>query len=207
MEREVTGLYLSGHPMDDYRDLVKSFDAVGIGEIIVDFSREDGKKMFKDDQKIVVAGVIESVKTKPTRNNSLMAYLTIDDGSGSIELIAFQRVIDDSGADMQVEAPVLAYGRLSERDDKDPQIVLDKLRLITNSLSPVQEKKLYVKIQGENSPQYERLKLVHMMFPGQDRMVLHFEDTKKSVGARCLIHDAFVSELREMLGAENIVVR
>jgi len=207
MEREVTGLYLSGHPMDDLRDLVTRFDTVNIGDILNDFSRVDGIRKFRNEQKIVIAGIIDSVKTKPTRNNSLMAYLTLDDGSGSIELLAFQRVIDKSGEIMQVETPVLAYGKISERDDKEPQIVLDRLRLIKDAINHVQEKTLYVKIHSEDSPEYEQLKLVHMMFPGRERMVIHFHDTKKNVGTKCIIHEAFVNELIEMLGKENIVVR
>jgi len=218
MEREVTGLYLSGHPMDDFRNAVKRFDAVGIGEILADFSKEDGNRAFRDNQKIVTAGVIESVKSKPTRNNSLMAYLSLDDGTGSIELLAFQKVIDSSGVYMQMETPVLAYGRLSERDEKDPQIVLDMLRPITDATNiefkerdagaakGVQEKTLYVKLRSEDCPDYERLKLVHMMFPGHERMVIHFDDSKKSVGTKCIIHNALVQELREMLGPENVVI-
>jgi len=235
MEREVTGLYLSGHPMDEYRDTVKRLDAAGIGEILADFSKAvdneagsmGGSVRFKDNQKVVIAGVIESVKTKPTRNNSLMAYIALDDGTGSIELLAFQRVIDESGGYMQAETLVLAYGRISERDDKDPQIVLDTLRPITDTerltgynakmtngySSNVHQshrepgKTLYIKLTSEESPEYERLKLVHMMFPGSERMVIHFEDTKKNVGAKCIIHDAFVGELHEMLGTESVVVR
>ena len=273
MEREVTGLYLSGHPMDEFRAAVSSVGAVGIGEILSDFTNENGNVRFTDDQYIVVAGIIESVRTRPTRNNTLMAYLGLDDGSGSIELLAFQRIIDDSGGYMQVSTPVIASGRLSFRDEKEPQIVLNSLRPITDAsvayISPSsggngtqvnqpsgsggsgtqvnqpsgssgwgaqatpttsamrspgtgeggqaspgnagagnkQGETLFVKLGSEDSPEYERLKLVHMMFPGTERMVIHFVDTKKSVGARCVIHDALISELREMLGAENVVVR
>ena len=212
MEREVTGLYLSGHPMDDYRDIAKRFDTAGIGAILADFSTtaENSigiRRRYKDNQKIVLAGIIESVKTKPTRNNSLMAYITLDDGTGSIEMLAFQRVLDESGVYMQPNSAVLAYGKISERDDKDPQIVIDNIRPIKDALNPVQEKTLYVKIDSENSPEYERLKLIHMMFPGHQRMVIHFEDTKKNVGAKCIIHDALVKELQEMLGSESIIVR
>jgi len=214
MEREVTGLYLSGHPMDDYRDVVKRVNAVDIAEILNDFSREEGNVRFKDNQKIVLAGVIETVKTKPTRNNSLMAYLNLDDGTGSIELLAFQRVIDEAGGYMKAEALVLAYGKISDRDEKDPQIVLDALRPITDTdrltapkKAPLSEKTLYIKLNSEESPEYERLKLVHMMFPGSQRMVIHFEDTKRNVGAKCIIHDAFLTELNSMLGDNNVVVR
>jgi DNA polymerase-3 subunit alpha len=227
MEHEVTGLYLSGHPMDEYRVAAKSAGAAGIGDILADFAREGGNIKFKDNQKIMVSGVIVSVKSKPTRNNSLMAYLTADDGSGSIELLAFQKIIDESGGYMQVNTPVMAAGRLSARDEKEPQIVVDTLRPISDIVNPEygiqgqtarggalgskesgpQEKTLYVKLRGENGPEYERLKLVHMMFPGGERMVIHFSDTKKSVGAKCVIHDAFVRELCDMLGEQNVVVK
>jgi len=222
MEREVTGLYLSGHPMDEYRNVAKRFDAVSIGDILADFSREDGNVRFRDNQKIILAGVIESVKTKPTRNNSLMAYLALDDGSGGIELLAFQKAIDESGVYMQADATVLAYGRLSARDEKSPQVVLDLLRPIADALSPVKpepgkhsplspdpvkDKTLYVKLRSKDCPEYERLKLVHTMFPGRERMIIHFEDTKVNVGAKCVTHDAFIKELEEMLGKQNVMVR
>ena len=222
MEREVTGLYLSGHPMDDYRDIAKRFDAKSIGDILNDFSRTDrdyDNTKYRDNQKIVLAGVIETVKSKPTRNNSLMAYITLDDGSGNIEMLAFQRVIDESGVYMQPNSSVLAYGKISERDEKEPQIVLETLRPIADALTLTpdkntsadkqghQEKTLYVKMDSESSPVYERLKLVHMMFPGKDQMIIHFEDTKKNVGAMCIIHDAFIKELKEMLGDDRVVVR
>jgi len=218
MEREVTGLYLSGHPMDEYRDVVKRMNAVAIGDILADYSREEGKLIFRDNQKVVLAGVIESVKTKPTRNNSLMAYITLDDGSGTIELLAFQRVIDESGGYMQAEELVIVYGKISERDEKEPQIVIDTLRPITDTanLTPpsnqtvrkiAKGKTLYVKLDSEDSPEYEKLKMIHMMFPGNEQMIVLFDDTKKKVGAKCIIHDAFLSELHSMLGENNVVVK
>ena len=233
MEHEVTGMYLSGHPMDEYRDIARRAGAVNIGEVLADFAREDGNIKFRDDQKVTAAGVIISVKTKPTRNNSLMAYVGLDDGYGSIELLAFQRVIDDSGSYMQVSEPVLIAGRLSARDEKDPQIVLDSLFPITGAASvgsaglrpetggykagvntPVSAaadksggKTLFVRMQSADSPGYERLKLILTMFPGREKMVIHFEDTKKNIGTNCIIHDALIGELREMLGGENVVVK
>ena len=244
VEREVTGLYLSGHPMDEYRKIAKEAGASGIGDILADFAQEGGNVKYKDNQPIIVAGVIESVRSKPTRNNTLMAYIALDDGSGNMELLAFQRVIDDSGGHMQPGTTIIASGKLSPRDEKEPQIVLEKLRPIAdvvnsefgirNSESGVsngvgndptpeliaengnskavdgsgpQGRTLFVKLRSETSPEYERLKLVHMMFPGRERMVIHFEDSKKNVGAKCIIHDALVKEFREMLGSENVVVQ
>ncbi|MCL2628329.1 MAG: DNA polymerase III subunit alpha [Oscillospiraceae bacterium] len=211
MEREVTGLYLSGHPMDEYREIAERFKAVNIGDVLADFSREGGNEKFKDNQKIVLAGVIETVRTKPTRNNTLMAYITLDDGSGSIELLAFQRAIDDAGVYMQAEEVVIINGRLSERDEKDPQVVVELLKPmkhIGKDEKPEETNQcLYVKLQSENSPEYEHLKLVQSMFPGNEKMIIRFEETKKTVGASCTIHEALIKELIEKFGEKNVIVK
>ena len=249
MEREVTGLYLSGHPMDEYRIAAKKAGASGIGDILADFAREEGNERFADNQSIRVAGVIEAVKTKPTRNDTLMAYITLDDGTGNIEILAFQRVIDEFAGIMLVNTPVIISGKLSARDEKAPQIVADNLKELrelgindvgtiapdrppndnrtTNvgaivhsppwrgaaesggvvNVPPTPPRRLFVKFKNAQSPEYERLKLILIMFPGSEQMVIHFEDTKKSLGTKCLIHEALIKELREMLGAENVVVK
>jgi hypothetical protein len=70
-----------------------------------------------------------------------------------------------------------------------------------------QGKTLFIKLRSEDCPEYDRLKLIHMMFPGHSRMVIHFSDTRKNVATSCVIHDALVRELSGMLGEENVVVR
>jgi len=97
--------------------------------------------------------------------------------------------------------------------------VLDMLRPITDVTNEsfstqsietrpgIQGKTLYVRLGSEVSPEYERLKLVHMMFPGTERLVIHFDDTKKNIGAKCVIHDAFVRELKDMLSDKNVVIK
>ena len=90
MEREMTGLYLSGHPMDGYRDTARRLGAVPIGEVMADFAAEDGPRQFRDNQFVTLAGVIESFKTRTTKNNSLMCYVQLEDDSGAMELIVFQ---------------------------------------------------------------------------------------------------------------------
>ena len=79
MEKEVTGLYLSGHPMDAYRDLVRSQGAVSIGSILEDFAQADGPTQFQDGQRVVIAGVVPATKTKTTKKKSHMHKLTLQD--------------------------------------------------------------------------------------------------------------------------------
>ena len=216
MEHEVTGLYLSGHPMDEYRTAAKKAGAVMIGAIMSDYAKEGGNTVFHDDQKISLAGVVETIKTKPTKTGSLMAYVTLEDGSGSIEILVFQRALDAGGGYLSEGSPVMISGRISARDEKEPQLLADTIRPLSDldpmpgeELKPLppKEKTLWVKLPSKDDPRYERLKLILIMFPGKSVMKIYFNDTKKIVGTRCIIHDALIKELREMLGDDNVVVK
>ena len=67
MEKEMTGLYLSGHPMDEYRDAARRAGAVPIGPILEDFANEDGPQDYIDGQRVTLAGVVESSRTRTTK--------------------------------------------------------------------------------------------------------------------------------------------
>ena len=212
MEREMTGLYLSGHPMDDYRDKVKKLGATPIGDILRDFAGDGGPERFHDGEYVTVAGIIGSYKTRTTRNNSLMAYVTIEDDSGHLELVVFQRALDGGGAYLRDGAAILVRGRISVRDEKEPQITVDSIRPLSD-LDPVpgapepSKKKLFVKLRSDDAAALRRIDLLLEMFPGEDTMVQYFADLKKQRTTGCLIHNALVQELKERFGEENVVVK
>ena len=213
MEREMTGLYLSGHPMDDYREKAERAGAVPIGRILSDFAREGGPERFADGQYVTVAGVVGAHRTRATKNNSLMAYVTLEDDSGALELVVFQRALDAGGGYIQDNAPLLVRGRISARDEKDPQITVDSIRPLSD-LDPIQARpapppgrKLYVKVPSTDAKALRRLDLLLEMFPGKDRLVLFHPDLGKQKSAPCLVHNALVEDLKERLGEENVVVK
>ena len=220
MERETTGLYLTGHPMDDYRDRARDVGAVAIGAVLNDFA-EGNPQRFRDGQEITVAGVVASYKTRTTRNNTLMSYIQLEDDTGSMELLAFQRALDSGGSYVQDAAPLLVRGKISLRDEKEPQLMVDSIRPLSDldipggSAAPAaappkpngKPRTLYVRIPSAEHPLCRRVKLLLTMFPGSDRIVLYMEDTKKRLGAPCLIHPAFVAELEEQCGKENVIVK
>ena len=127
MEKDVTGLYLSGHPMDAYRETIPAHGAVPIASVLEDAAQEAGLARFQDGQKVVLAGVVAAAKTKTTRNNTLMAYVTLEDDTGSLELMAFSRTLEESGSYLQVNVPILVEGKLSLRDEKPPQVLCDRV--------------------------------------------------------------------------------
>lgn len=225
MEKETTGLYFSGHPMDEYRETAKRIGAVSVGGIIDDFTHESGggggsggPETYRDGQTVTLTGVIESFRTKPTKNGSVMAYITLEDYSGSMELLAFQRVMDRDGSYMIENNPVIVKGQISARDEKEPQLIVDSIRPMSDldvdkwenekpEKSEALRQKIYVKLPSRDHPAYDRIRLILQMFPGDSQIILYFEDTHKKVGNYCLIHGALIAELRELAGEENVVVK
>ncbi len=213
MEKETTGLYLSGHPMDAYREAVRRIGAVPLGAVMGDFSSEDGPHRFRDNQLITVAGVVESARTRTTKNNTLMSYIQLEDDTGSMELMAFQRALDTGGAYVKENAALLVKGRISVRDEKEPQLMVESIRPLSDvnapgeKLPPPKDRKLWVKLKSEDDPELARIKLILTMFPGTQQMILYCEKEKKRIGAACLIHEGLVAELEERLGKENVVVK
>ena len=215
MEKETTGLYLSGHPMADYRALARQAGAVPIHTILEDFSAEDGPVRFADGQSITIAGIVTASRTRTTRNNALMAYVTVEDEAASIELLCFSRTIERCGSYMQVNSPVLVQGKLSVRDEKPPQIMCDSVYPLKEGLPPRRENRrpaqenatIYLRVPGMDSPAFQHIKLVMTMFEGDTPLKIRLADSGKLLGAKCLNHPAFVQECREWLGPENVVVK
>ena len=114
MEKETTGIYISGHPMDDYRNYLKGTSVVPISALTGEESQ------FKDEQIVSIAGIVQTIKMKMTRNNSMMAYVTVEDDTASIELIVFSNALNEHGGYLRENAPVVVVGKLSVREDKEP---------------------------------------------------------------------------------------
>ena len=97
MEKDTTGLYLTGHPMDEYREQVKKHKAAPIGSILADFDQPQGPQTYQDGQRVLLAGIVSSSKTKTTKNNTLMAYVGLEDDTGAMELLVFARALAECG--------------------------------------------------------------------------------------------------------------
>ena len=208
LEKETTGIYLTGHPMDDYRHLLRKTRVVPIGQLL------DAENDYKDDQIVSVAGVVQSVKMKTTRNNSMMSYVTLEDDTAAIEMLMFSNVISQYGNYVSENAAVVVTGRLSLRDDKDPQIVVNRVRPITDfeGTDPIPEpvtpnSVLYLRLPTERSPLFDKIRAITNMFPGNNAVVVYFEDTKARRGSRCYPDERMVRELENLLGKENVVLK
>ena len=214
MEKETMGIYISGHPMDDYRALLRNTHVVHIGDLM------DEEKNFRDDQIVSVAGIVQAVKMKTTRSNSMMAYITVEDDTASMEMLAFSNVLNQFGGYLKENAPVVITGRLSIRDEKEPQIVINRARPMSDFAShePIPEPEqprenkirqgtLYLRLPTETDKRYPKVKAILNMFPGESGVVLFFEDTRQRRGTRCVLMDSMLSELKNVLGEANVVLK
>ena len=212
MEKETMGIYISGHPMDDYRQYLKNTHVVKMADLM------DEEKNFQDDQIVSVAGIVQSVKMKTTRSNSMMAYVTVEDDTAAIEMLAFSNVLNQYGGYLRENSPVVITGRLSLRDDKDPQIVVNRARPMSDFAEARQEEEpapkpqpksgtLYLRLPSEQDRVYPKIKAILNMFPGENGVVLYFADTKQRRGTRCMLADSMLQELKNVLGSENIVLK
>ena len=211
MEKETTGIYISGHPMDDYRPYLKNTHVIPIGDLM------DEESKYQDEQIVSVAGVVQSVKMKTTRNNSMMAYVTVEDDTAAIEMLAFSNVLSQYGGYLKENNAVVVTGKLSIRDEKEPQIVVNRARPISDyadgsvpeepQARPQQNGTLYLRIPSEGDPVLRKVKAILNMFPGTCGAVLYFADTKIRRGTRCLLADNMIRELKNVLGEANVVVK
>ena len=212
LEKETMGIYISGHPMDDYRECLKNTHVVRIGSLMDEDSRHE------DDQIVSVAGIVQTVKMKTTRNNSMMAYITVEDDTAAMEMLAFSNVLSQFGGYLKEGAAVVITGRLSLRDDKEPQIVINRARPISDfeqgspepaarPAQPPRQGTLYLRLPGEEGKLYPKVRAILNMFPGDSKVVLYFSDTGHRRGTRASLADRMLAELKKILGEGNVVVK
>lgn len=221
-EKESVGIYISGHPMDSCRTIARAKGAAPLHAIIESFEDENGSGRFQDGQKIAIAGVVTSSKTKTTRNNSLMAYVVVEDGTGSMEMICFSRTLENCGSYLREGQVILAKGRLSVQDEKAPQLMCDYaepleipadgeeaavLAAPMPQANPVTGKTLYLRVPSMESREMRRVELLLQMFEGESPLKIRVADTGKLLGSSCLLYPSFLQELKEQLGEENVVLK
>ena len=141
MEKEMLGIYISGHPLEKMREQImhstniNSLDLSKIAEQADTTNIEENtqqiqnaKPKFVDGQKVKYAGIITSIKKKYTRNNKIMAFITIEDLYGTAEIIAFENAVINAGKSLIEENIVVVDGRLSIRDDQEPTIIANEIK-------------------------------------------------------------------------------
>ena len=159
-----------------------------------------------------MAGVVQTVKMKTTRNNSMMAYITLEDDTAAMEMLAFSNVLSQYGTYLRENQPVVIVGRLSMRDEKEPQIVINRARPISDYAAETAAKApktgtLFLRMQKDDAVLFRKIRAIVGMFPGDGAVVLYNGETGSKMGARAALDDRMIRELTDILGKENVVLK
>ena len=207
-EKEVSGLYLSGHPMKEYDCFVEALKCVRIRNIT--------SENYKKDDKIKIAALISSVQRKTTKNNANMAFLEAEDVSGSVEIITFSKVYENFRNLLFEGNILLISGRIDVNDENQIKILADFIepfpskneleKLSNKSEKQNKSKNLYIRFETSSSPQIKVIKNVLSIFDGNVKTYFYFSDTKKYEFVQLTqIDDILLSEMRKILGKENVI--
>jgi DNA polymerase-3 subunit alpha len=137
IEKDFTGMYFSGHPLDEYTEVMDEILPMPIGAILSSFSDEeadDGIISFTDKQKVKLCGIINSKTVKSTKNGASMAFITIEDKTGEIELVVFPKIFADVSHLLMKDTAICLRGEISAEEGKAPKILVSAVNLISEGL-------------------------------------------------------------------------
>ncbi len=234
LEKESTGLYLSGHILDDYKKQEESFSPVRILDIVAPYrSGEDEAEEFEPEERsgyqdrdiVTLVGVVTRRVNKSTRDDKPMAFVTIEDRTASIEVICFSSILQQHTVFLVRDAVVAVTGRLSIRTDEEPKLIAESMtELIPDAKAaerqmppaaakreetPKEIRTVFLRVPNETSPEYTRTSALCGIFPGKATVVFYTVDGKEYLPEKLTLSPTpfVLNEIREILGEDNVVIR
>ena len=209
MEKEMLGIYVSGHPLMPYEKEVKFLSNFNTGDLVTQGLDEAiHTAAVKDGQKVSIGGIIVEKKNKVTKNNNMMAFISLEDLYGTIECIIFPAIYDKNYKLIEEDKIVLVEGRLAISEVEDPKIIADRLTPITKmNLS-----KVYLKLSAmKDLESLDRVKDILGKYPGDAPVYVYFEQEGKNVAADRSLwinpnREDAITELRDLLGKDSVKV-
>ena len=228
LEKEMTGLYLMGHPMAEYEQLAERLGCANTAELR---SADEVGGIYKDESRVELLCIITNVRKKITKNNTTMAFVTAEDVFGSIEVIVFPKTYEQQTQLFAEGNIVLIHGRLSVREDEEAKLVCEsvepcppadakkkvseQVRQAASADSRPQKKAasktpgLFLRFAGEDCPEIERAQRILDFFDGNKTVYFFYCDTKKYIrqpfSHSADVNEPMLKELRRILGEDNVI--
>ena len=216
-EKDVSGLYLSGHPLDAYREQ----SARIASHSIKDLTGEDAH--VKDGERVRIVCAVVKSRMMTTKSNSMMAFTSVEDLTGTMEVIVFPRVLDTFRDSLHENAVVVIDGKLSVREDEASKLLAESVVPIESyDPAPGQTragrtrcgtaaKKLYIRVPSRSSREYAKVVNLLHIFDGDMPVLLYLMDTKQYLQVpRHLYtsgHPLLFEELERLVGTDNIATK
>ena len=225
MEKEMLGLYISGHPLLEYKEELDYKTSINTAELIrepVEDMNLEEDTFELDGKRVIMGGILESIKTKTTKNNSMMAFAQLEDLYGTIEIIIFPRPYEAYKDLLKSDNIILVEGKISIKEEENAKIICEKIYPLKkdDKNSPKHNKrfnKLYIKINSDKNP--EVLNLVKKILERSkgDQPVYVVDEarkTKESSGVMqadrsiwVTINDALLDELKKTCGDQCVALK
>ena len=204
-EKEVLGIYLSGHPLERYRNMMEKM----ISAKTSDFQPDDetGIPEVYDNQKVIVGGMITDKTIKYTKNNKVMAFLTVEDLVGTVEVVVFPRDYEKCQMFLNEDARLFIQGRVSAEDDKASKLILEKVRTFDDM-----PRELWIQFESREDYAKAETGLVDdlMSSRGNSSVVIYLKDVKamKKLPPAYQVHieDSWLEHMCEKYGSSNVKI-
>ena len=204
-EKEVLGIYISGHPLEEYRETWKK----NITNTTADFAmdEETGETRVADGAKVTIGGMITEKKIKYTKNEKVMAFLQVEDLVGSVEVIVFPRDYERYGSTVMEDSKVFVRGRVSVEEDRDAKLVCEQITTFEQM-----PKKLWIKFPTREAYEAKKDTLFDILreAEGKDHVVIYVENPKAMnplpANWNVLAQASLVTKLEAAFGEGNIKV-
>ena len=204
-EKEVLGVYISGHPLEEYEAIWRKNITATTAEFLLD--EELNTVAVADQKSVTIGGMIAEKKIKYTKNDKVMAFLTLEDLVGSVEVIVFPKDYEKNASYLNEDSKVFIKGRTSVEEDKDG-------KLICESIIPFENipKKLWIKFQNIAGYEEKEKELFEILSTsdGRDNVVIYIEETKqiKKLGMNRNVNanNELVERLGKIFGTESVKI-
>lgn len=130
MEKDVLGLYVSGHPLSEFEEDIRNGVTLYSSDLFVEEDSNQMHNQLSDGSFARIAGIVTDIKTITTKSNQLMAFVTIEDLTGQMEVIVFPNILEKYGEIIKPELLVWIEGKLSIREDEQPKIIVESVKPI-----------------------------------------------------------------------------
>lgn len=221
MEKEMTGLYLSGHPMDRYEDYVEKAGCARTYDIL-----DAGKpsSAYKDGATVTLCGIISHITVKQTRTDKAnMAFVTLEDLYGTVEIVLFPKMFLKYYSLISQGNVIAVNGTLSIEEEKDPKILVNSVFKPNSKAqnSSAQQngnhennkkhhRGLFLKFESESDPRIHKAQVITSIFDGNLPLYFYYCDKKKyqrrGVDEFVDVNDTMTAELKRILGDDNVAV-
>ena len=204
-EKDVLGIYLSGHPLEKYRNIMEKM----ISARTIDFQPDDetGIPKVYDGQKVIIGGMITEKTIKYTRNNKVMAFLTVEDLMGTVEIVVFPRDYEKWQTLINEDARVFIQGRVNAEDDKPSKLILEKVRAFDDI-----PREIWIQFKDREDYAQKEQELLNYLrgSVGTSAVVIYLKDVKAikrlPAGYHVQISDFLLEELKKKYGDSNVKV-